>query len=223
MNARKNKCTVRSSAYCAANIYVIIHAYKAILKRDTANNLRTRAMRILQFERTPVSFLAVQDACDIDTLEIAFCNLANLDGIERLEKLRTLRVHYCRHLHDVSAISSLQHLESVDFYSTPQLRKYDALRLVSSINAVTLSGPHEVESIRPLAELASLEYLGLSRVKVADKDYGPIVENKAIRRVFWHGAPFQPPALSEIKRLRPDLLIGGNGVHARGRSLIGDS
>ncbi len=173
-------------------------------------------MRTLQFEKSSVSFADVDQAHEVDAVEIAFCNLTNLNGIETLPLLRVLRVHYCRYLTDISALSSLQYLEEVVFYSTPQLRRYDALQS-PSLTAVSLNGPYEIDSIRPFAELKKLESLDLSRVKVVDGDYQPIVANTSLKRVFWHGAPFAPPALSEIKRLRPDLLIGGNGVHNRNR------
>ena len=171
-------------------------------------------MRTLRFDKSSVSFADVDQVREIDTVEIAFCNLTNLNGIENLPLLKVLRVHYCRYLTDISALSSLQHLDEVIFYSTPQLRQYDALQS-SSLTAISLNGPYEIDSIRPIAELKALEYLALSRVKVVDGDYQPIVANRSLKRVFWHGAPFAPPALSEIKRLRPDLLIGGNGVHNR--------
>jgi hypothetical protein len=92
---------------------------------------------------------------------------------------------------------------------------------VASLEDIGLNGPYKVACIRPFRNLPRLKHLALSRVKVSDQDYSPIIENSAIQEVFWHGAPFAPPALSEIKRQRPGLLIGGNDVFNAKRTIKG--
>jgi len=166
----------------------------------------------LTFERCPISLEGVEDRTAIDLVEVAFSNLANLDGLQALPCLRTLRVHYCRRLSDISALEGLSKLADVTFYSTPRLSDYGALARIKSLESIELNGPYRVDSIRPFQNLPRLKHLALSRVKVNDGDYTPILENTAIQEVFWYGAPFKPPALSEIKRQRPDLLIGGNSA-----------
>jgi hypothetical protein len=167
----------------------------------------------LSFDKSTVEFENIENPLDVDILEIAFCNLTTLRGIERLARVSTIRIHYCRSLFDIAEISKLIQLKAITFYGTPQLLDYAPLEGVFSIEAIELNGSYKVASIRPFAKLPNLEYLALSRVKVVDGDYQPIILNKTLKRVFWHGGPFAPPALSEIKRLRPDILIGGNGVH----------
>lgn len=58
--------------------------------------------------------------------------------------------------------------------------------------------------------LSDAYYLGLSQVKVKDNDYSPILQSKSLERVFWCGSPFKVPALKELRKLRPDIVIGGN-------------
>ncbi len=174
-------------------------------------------MKSLIFERSPLILEGIKDAESVELLEIAFCNAISLDGVECLANLRTLRIHYCRLLSDISALAKLSKLQSVTFYSTPKLTDYSPLKSVASLVDIELNGSYKVSSIRPFRNLPNLRHLTLSRVKVADGDYSPILENAAIQEVFWHGAPFPPPALSEIKRQRPKLLIGGNGVFAAAR------
>ena len=176
-------------------------------------------MTTLRFERTLVRLDDLKDAAAVDVLEISFSKVVNLDGVEQLHNLKTIRCYYCRLLSDITALAGLTKLTSVTFYSTPRLINYSPLMHVASLEDIQLNGPYRVDSIRPFLKLTRLTHLALSRVKVVDGDYSPIIENSAIQEVFWHGAPFPPPALSEIKRQRPGLLIGGNAVFTNQRAV----
>ena len=60
--------------------------------------------------------------------------------------------------------------------------------------------------------LPGLQELSLSRVKIIDGNYDPIIKCPTLKKVFWFGGPFKKPALQTIKKERPDMLIGGNAV-----------
>ncbi len=171
-------------------------------------------MKKVKFDHQPVDFAAfTEDRGEhVELLEIAFCNLVSLNGISVFRNLKELRIHYCKELRDISAISELGSLEDVTLYSTPKVFDCSPLVQVSTINAIALNGAYKIASIKGFETLPHLEYLALSRVKVADLDYEPIINSKSLRRVFWHGGPFPPPSLKEIKKRRPDIAIGGNAV-----------
>lgn len=169
-------------------------------------------MKLLRFERRPVRFDDVALPDDVRTIEIAFCDVETLVGIERLANVEEIFVHYAKALRDASAIGRLKRLRKVVLYGLPKLcvefRPGDLPRL----ERLSFTGVGKLSTIRGIEKLKRLQYLGLSRTKVSDGDYRPIVESKSLERVFWHGAPFPPPALQEIRRMRPDLKVGGNSV-----------
>ena len=171
-------------------------------------------MEKFEFERHEVDFAACPQSRreHVTSLAISFCNLVALDGIVIFRNLTELRIHYCRELRDISALSDLTKLESITLYSTPKVFDCSPLALVSTLTAIELNGGYKIASIRGFENLPNLEYLALSRVKVADSDYQPIIDSKSLRRVFWHGGPFPPPSLKHIRKMRPDIAIGGNAV-----------
>ncbi len=167
-------------------------------------------MRKLRFEREPVLFDHVAAPANIERLEIAFCDVQCLDGIHRLRNLDEIHVYYCRLLRDLSQLERVRRLRKINLYCLPNVEiefhpgKFPRLEHLSYNNVARLS------SIQGIEKLQRLKHLGLSRVKVLDGDYMPIVKCKGLKRVFWHGAPFKSPAMMEIRRIRPDILVGGN-------------
>lgn len=164
----------------------------------------------IRFERELVDFSRVPKA--VVRIEIAFCDLASLAGIQRLSRVQDLQIHYCRSLTDISAIGELSQLKRINLYSLPNVQQQFAVERLKQLEDLTYNGVKELNTIRGIESLPNLTYLGLSRVKVSDGDYSPIVESPSLKRVFWFGGPFKAPALREIKRLRPDILVGGNAV-----------
>ncbi len=169
-------------------------------------------MTLLSFDHQDVDFEALaSDLCaGVECLSIAFSPVRTLQGIGRLSSVRELRIHYCRNLADISAIDKLSELETVVLYGTPKLFDCSPLVRCLKLAKLSLNGPYNIESIKGIENLLHLEYLQLSRVKVADGDFQPIIKSPSLRRVFWHGAPFKPPALARLREARPEIVFGGN-------------
>ena len=172
-----------------------------------------RNVKTLQYEKEVVSFADVVNPEKIERLEIAFCNIIDLLGVTCLSNLREIHIHYCRLLRDISHIGDLQTLERINLFSLPKVEvnfSTERLLRLKKLSYTTMSG---ISSIRGIDKLTQLVELGLSRVKVIDRDYTPIVRSISLKRVFWVGAPFPSPALQELRKLRPDIIIGGNAYN----------
>jgi hypothetical protein len=167
-------------------------------------------MRIARFERQPVLFDSVADAKKVVRLEIAFCDIQSLDGIQRLGNLTEVHIHYCRSLRDLSQLSHMKRLRQINLYCLPIVEVEFQPNELAQLESLSYTNVASLTSIRGIEKLKHLNYLGLSRVKVLDEDYMPIINCKSLKRVFWHGAPFKPPAMKEIRHMRPDILVGGN-------------
>jgi len=170
-------------------------------------------MRTVRYEREPVEFDAITKPKAVHKLEIAFCDVENLSGIERLEGLRELQIHYCRSLRDMSALEKLRTLTWINLYGIPNVEVEFCPSSFPQLEHLSYNAVAKLSSIRGIQRLKRLTNLGLSRVKVLDGDYSPILESKSLRRVFWFGGPFKAPALREIRRRRPDIVIGGNAYN----------
>lgn len=167
-------------------------------------------MRTVRFERESVLFENIVDPANVDRLEIAFCDLKTLQRIHRLTHLTQLHLYYCRSLIDISQLMRLRRLRQINLYCLPNVENGLELGVFRELESLSYNNISALGSIRGIEKLKKLSYLGLSRVKVLDGDFTPIIDCKSLQRVFWHGAPFPSPAMKEIRKLRPDILIGGN-------------
>lgn len=175
-------------------------------------------MRTARFERETVLFETIGDPLSVSRLEIAFCDLPTLQGIHRLTRLAQIHIHYCRSLIDISQLMRLRRLRQINLYCLPNVEYGFEACVFRELESLSYNNVSDLASIRGIEKLKKLSYLGLSRVKVLDGDFTPIINCKSLQRVFWHGAPFEPPAMKEIRKLRPDILIGGNNARPSAQS-----
>jgi hypothetical protein len=183
---------------------------EAISRHSRRPQQHSSPMRTLHLERQTVQLEAISDPKSVSRLEISLCKLPALDGIHRFTELREIHIHYCRSLTDLSQLMRLPRLRGINLFCLPNVKQGLAIPVFRDLELLSYNNVRDLASIRGIGTLKKLSYLGLSRVKVLDGDYRPIVDCKSLKRVFWHGAPFKPPAMQEIKKLRPDILIGGN-------------
>lgn len=172
-----------------------------------------KTIKTLRFEKEIVNFNDVINPEEIERLEIAFCNLTDLTEITSLIRLRQISIYYCRFLQDISHISNLKSLEDIDLYSLPKVEINFKVNELPKLIGLKYTSVKEINSIRGIEELTQLKFLGLSQVKIIDGDYSPIVLSKSLERVFWVGSAFKSPALKELRKLRPDIVIGGNSYN----------
>lgn len=169
-------------------------------------------MALLRFEREAVRFDDIAAPKSVTRLEIAFCDVETLEGVERLANLEEASIHYARKLRDISSFGRLRKLRKIVLYGLPQLAIQFQPADLPRLEYLSFTGIGKLSTLRGIEKLKHLRYLALSRVKVLDGDYRPIVECASLERVFWHSAPFPAPALAEIRSLRPDMKVGGNSV-----------
>lgn len=172
--------------------------------------INEKELKTLRYEKEDVDFAKIINPKEIECLDIAFCNLTSLFGIACLSNLRRISLHYCRFLQDISNIEDLQMLENIILYSLPKVEMHFNISKLSNLKALSYTRVSGIETISGIEKLSKLISLGLSQVKVKDDDYSPIVQSKSLERVFWCGSPFKVPALKELRKLRPDIVIGGN-------------
>lgn len=172
--------------------------------------INDKKLKTLRYEKEDVDFAKIINPEKIECLEIAFCRLTSLFGIACLSNLRRISLYYCRFLQDISNIGNLQMLENIILYCLPQVEEHFNIPKLANLVALSYTKVNRIETIRGIEELPKLIYLGLSQVKVKDNDYSPILQSKSLERVFWCGSPFKVPALTELRKLRPDIVIGGN-------------
>lgn len=185
--------------------------YLSISKMKVFDQLRSeKKLKTLQYEKEDVDFAKIINPEEIECLEITFCNLTSLSGIACLSNLRRISLYYCRFLQDISAIEDLQMLEGIELYSLPKVKVHFSISKLANLKGLSYTRVGGIETISGIEKLSKLMFLGLSQVKVIDEDYSPIVQSKSLERVFWCGSPFKVPALKELRKLRPDIVIGGN-------------
>lgn len=100
--------------------------------------------------------------------------------------------------------------EDIEPYSLPKVKAHFSISKLANLEGLSYTRVGGIETISGIEKLSKLMFLGLSQVKVIDEDYSPIVQSKSLERVFWCGSPFKVPALKELRKLRPDIVIGGN-------------
>lgn len=185
--------------------------YLRINKMKVFDQLRNeKKLKTLQYEKENVDFAKIINPEEIECLEIAFCNLTSLSGIACLSNLRRISLYYCRFLQDISTIEDLQMLENIVLYSLPKVKVHFSISKLANLKSLSYTRVGGIETISGIEKLSKLTSLSLSQVKVIDEDYSPIVQSKSLERVFWCGSPFKVPALKELRKLRPDIVIGGN-------------
>jgi hypothetical protein len=170
-------------------------------------------IKTLQFEKETVNFEDIEKPQEIERLEIAFCNLTDLSGIIRFKNLREISIYYCRFLSDISLIGSLKSLEDIDLYALPKVENNFSFLELSKLERLKYTSVKNINSIKGIEKLTQLTFIGLSQVKIIDNDYSPIAQSKSLERVFWVGSAFQSPALQELRKQRPDIVIGGNAYN----------
>jgi hypothetical protein len=170
-------------------------------------------IKTLRFEKESVNFTDVVNPEEIERLEIAFCNPTTLSGITCLSGLRQISIYYCRFLRDISHIGNLQTLEAIALFSLPKTEVHFSVARLLKLKDLSYTTVSGLATIRGIEELPQLIRLCLSQVKVIDEDYSPIIQSKSLERVFWFGSPFKAPALKELRKLRPDIVIGGNAYN----------
>ena len=170
-------------------------------------------LKTLHYGKEVVNFADVANPTEIERLEIGFCNVKDLTGIACLRGLRQIHIHYCRMLEDISHIEDLHTLVQINLFSLPKVEINLNVTKLPNLKSLSYTTVNGLLTIRGIDELTQLTHLGLSRAKVQDEDYSPIVRSKSLKRVFWVGAPFERPALQELRKLRPDIIIGGNAYN----------
>lgn len=172
--------------------------------------INDKKLKTLRYEKEDVDFAKIINPEEIECLEIAFCNLTSLFGITCLSNLSRISLYYCRFLQDISNIEDLQMLENIDLYSLPKVEVHFSISKLANLKAINYTRVGGIKTISGIEKLSKLTFLCLSQVKVIDEDYSPIIQSKSLERVFWCGSPFKVPALKELRKLRPDIVIGGN-------------
>jgi Leucine-rich repeat (LRR) protein len=138
-------------------------------------NLHGKIIKTIRFEKETVGSPNIDNPEEIERLEIAFCNLTNLPDLACLKKLRQISIYYCRSLGDLSQISSLSNLETIDLYSLPKVEILFDVSELTKLRALSYTYVKKIHSIKGIEELPNPIYLGLSKVKVTDNDYSPII------------------------------------------------
>jgi len=106
----------------------------------------------------------------------------DLTILETLDKTETIILNWntkSTSLWDISKNKGLKALEITDF---SKLEEIDQLSLATQISDLTLGGGHDkplkIKTIKPLAGLKNLKYLGLTNLKIADDTLQPIGQLK---------------------------------------------
>ena len=106
----------------------------------------------------------------------------DLTILETLDKTETIILNWntkSTSLWDISKNKGLKTLEITDF---SKLEEIDQLSLATQISDLTLGGGHDkplkIKTIKPLAGLKNLKYLGLTNLKIADDTLQPIDQLK---------------------------------------------
>jgi len=176
---------------------------------------------------TPDNLSALSDYPDLEEVSLRSCGIPNLSALQGLSRLRRLQVafgplsslalDFCSHaleflslsrlrrLKDLSALPRMPKLEHLGVNHLrplvpPDFRSFPNLRYLSIWNT-------EWQSLNWLAHLAALEALHISQIKVADRDWKPILRLARLRHLHGMQNVFRSAACKEFIRLRPDVCV----------------
>jgi len=118
-------------------------------------------------------------------LELAFLyvswssRLSTLEPLGGMRSLLRLVVSDCLALEDITALSRLKRLQSLEIINADHVRKLGPLASLEGLRRLALRNCDGIEDLRPLASLRELRHLDLSRCNRV-RDLGPLAGLKAL-------------------------------------------
>ena len=109
-------------------------------------------------------------------LNYLFCAqvpVISLDGIETLSDLQELGINYCSKLKDISAIKGCKNLEAIKFEACKHIADFNSLALLKKVKELKLFNCGEINSLKFIESIPSLEHLLFTGTNIVDGDLTP--------------------------------------------------
>jgi hypothetical protein len=158
---------------------------------------------------------------NLESLAILNAPVANLHGLGALKNLRSLRLGVLRRLTSLAGIERLSNLEKLNIDTCRFFKNIDEISALAQLKTLFLNNDGEIDSLKPLASLPRLEWVGFSEsTNIKDGDLSPLFEKKLSsisfqnRRHYSHrredfGAAYFGTAYSGVKHgLVPQKMWG---------------
>lgn len=137
-------------------------------------------------------FEAICEMKNLETLNIWTSTISDISPIKKLKKLKALSLSNFSKLEDISPLIELRTLESLSILASFKVSNYELIGKMSWLKSLELGGdtfaPKNLmlQSLEPFTDLDELIELDMSCASIRDKNYGPILELKKLKRLDAH-------------------------------------
>lgn len=137
-------------------------------------------------------FEAICQMKNLQSLNIWMATVENIESISKLTKLKSLGLSNFSRLTNVEPIVELKCLESLSLLASFKVSDYACLGKMNWLKSLMLGGDSTapknlmLPSLYPFANLKDLLSLDMSSASVRDRNYRPILELKALKRLDAH-------------------------------------
>lgn len=141
-------------------------------EKKFASAFACTALRVLALSNYPGPDLhALSGLASLEELRLSHGRVTSLHGISALTRLKKLALQEFNHLETLAGIEGLAELEDLWIYRAKNLKRLDGAEGLQRLTTLTLTSVPGVESLRPIAQCASLErVILLQNTNVADGD-----------------------------------------------------
>jgi hypothetical protein len=120
----------------------------------------------------------------LESLAILNAPIVNLQGFSSLKRLRSLRLANLRRLTSLAGIEHLVNLEELDVHTCRKICSIKEVGTLSKLQKLFLNNDGDVESLKPLANLAGLvSVLFYESTNIKDGDLSPLLLQKCLANV----------------------------------------
>jgi Leucine-rich repeat (LRR) protein len=121
---------------------------------------------------------------NLESLAILNAPVETLHGLSALKGLRSLRLANLKRLASLAGIGGLTNLEELEIHTCPAIGSIKEVSSLSRLKKLHLNNDGRIESLKPLANLNSLEsVLFYESTNIIDGDLSPLLRQRNLSRV----------------------------------------
>lgn len=146
----------------------------------------------LRVRVTQEFFDAVCRMKNLQALNIWTGVVEDISSIEKLANLKFLGISNFSRLENIEPVTRLRSLESLSILASFKVSNYDTIGSMHWLKSLELGGDSfapknlMLESLAPFSKMSSLVDLEMSSASIRDKNYRPLLELNALRRLDAH-------------------------------------
>jgi hypothetical protein len=156
-----------------------------------------------------VDFTSISGLTNLETLSYFSGSLKKIDLAFVASRLRQLTLGRHRSLTELRPIEVCQGLERLSLSHLPNRKDCPSLTPFRALKVLELINLRSWPSLRELEGAGDLEWLCVSRTKIGDGRWEPLLNLAKLRFLGGMADAFGPSAAAEFKTARPDIQVVG--------------